>query len=216
MNKSVYTSYNPFFILPFIVWLIAGGFFLASYNKEALFMYVNSRYGEYSDVAMSYLTNLGEGVIIISTLLLLPLLIKKLRSPKYFGAALTANIGAFLLSQGLKSYFNHPRPLTYFQKGQLVHIAESWGHYYHRSFPSGHTTSAFALFCFLSLFLPPRYRAWGLLFFSLALVVAYSRIYLAAHFFLDVYVGSIIGTFFSIFAVSIFYTNTYRPMIKSS
>ena len=38
-----------------------------------------------------------------------------------------------------------------------------------------------------------KYNKWGLLFFLLALSVCYSRLYLAAHFFDDVYAGSIVG-----------------------
>lgn len=204
-DKPVYTSYNPFFLIPFALWVILGGFFLLNYDKQILFSYVNGRYSETRDVAMSFITFMGEGYIIIPVLLLLPVLVKKLRNRRYFFSALTANVGAFLLSQALKSYFNEPRPLAYFKEAGLVHIVEDWSHYYHRSFPSGHTTGTFAFFCFLSLFLTPHHRGWGLLFFAMALLTGYSRIYLAAHFFLDVYVGSLIGTVFSIFAVSVFY-----------
>lgn len=215
-DKQVYTSYNPFFLIPFTLWVILGGFFLSSYNKQILFSYVNSRYSETRDIAMSLITFMGEGFIIIPVLFLLPLLIKKLRSWRYIFTALTANVGAFLLSQTLKSYFNEPRPLTYFDNTTLVHIAKEWDHHYHRSFPSGHTTGAFAFFCFLSLFLTPHHKGWGLFFFAMALLAGYSRIYLAAHFFLDVYVGSIIGTVFSTFAVSVFYKTPYRAMTTSS
>jgi membrane-associated phospholipid phosphatase len=72
-----------------------------------------------------------------------------------------------------------------------------------RSFPSGHTCTAFCLFCFLAFILTPRYKWLGLVFFILAMAVGYSRIYLAAHFFLDVYVGSIIGVIFTILVVAI-------------
>lgn len=215
-GKQVYTSYNPFFLIPFMLWVVLGGFFLGNYNKQILFSYINSRYSEIRDITMYFVTHMGEGIFIIPILLLIPLLIKKLRTRKYILTALIANVGAFLISQALKSFFNEPRPLTYFKSSDLVHIAEEWEHHYHRSFPSGHTTGAFAFFCFLSLFLTPHHKGWGLFFFAMALSVAYSRIYLAAHFFLDVYVGSIIGTVFSIFAVSVFYKTPYRAMITSS
>ncbi|RYZ48512.1 MAG: phosphatase PAP2 family protein, partial [Sphingobacteriales bacterium] len=47
----------------------------------------------------------------------------------------------------------------------------------------------------------PRYRWLAVVFFVLAMAVGYSRIYLAAHFFIDVYVGSIIGVVFTILVV---------------
>jgi membrane-associated phospholipid phosphatase len=40
----------------------------------------------------------------------------------------------------------------------------------------------------------PDTKKFGALFFVLAMGVGYSRMYLAAHFFSDVYVGSVLGT----------------------
>ena len=37
----------------------------------------------------------------------------------------------------------------------------------------------------------------------MAMLVGYSRVYLAAHFVLDVYVGSIIGVFFTILVLAV-------------
>lgn len=57
------------------------------------------------------------------------------------------------------------------------------------SFPSGHTTAAFSLatsFCFLIPHL-------AILFILLALIVAFSRLYLGVHYVTDVSIGMIIG-----------------------
>jgi membrane-associated phospholipid phosphatase len=67
---------------------------------------------------------------------------------------------------------------------------------------------AFALFTFGAMFLKPPYRIWGALFFLSAMAVAYSRMYLAAHFFEDVYAGSLMGAGFSMLTVSVFYKTT--------
>lgn len=204
-QSRVYTSYNLFFLIPFLLWFLSGGVALFLYDKQLLFSYVNTNYSLYGDIAMYYITKMGESIFIIPLLISLPFVFKQLRTWKYLSAALLGNIGAFLLSQSLKSIYNEPRPLNFFQEAKWIHMADHWERYFHRSFPSGHTTGAFAAFCFLSLFLAPRHKWWGAIFFLLAVLVAYSRLYLAAHFFLDVYVGSIIGTFFSILAVRIFY-----------
>jgi membrane-associated phospholipid phosphatase len=79
-----------------------------------------------------------------------------------------------------------------------------------RSFPSGHTTGAFCLFCFLAILLPPRYKPLGLVCFLVALAVGWSRMYLAAHFFLDVYVGSILATVFVVCVVALMNRNQGR------
>jgi undecaprenyl-diphosphatase len=57
------------------------------------------------------------------------------------------------------------------------------------SFPSSHTANIFALATVLFLF----YRHLGLLFYVVALCVAYSRIYTGAHWPLDVVVGACVG-----------------------
>ena len=59
------------------------------------------------------------------------------------------------------------------------------------SFPSGHTISAFGLFCMMAFFLKKHYLK--LLVMVVAVLVAYSRVYLMQHFYVDVYVGSMIG-----------------------
>lgn len=211
MQKTkVYTSYNPFFLIPFLLWLVVGGVLLSIYDKGVLFAFFNSNYSDFGDVLMAMITNLGEGVFIFPAIILLLLTEKSYRNWRFMGAALLANVGAFLISQLLKSYFNFPRPLNYFNEAEWIHMLPDWERYFHRSFPSGHTTGVFAIFCFLSLLLTQRNRGWGFFFFTLALLGGFSRMYLAAHFFADVYVGSIIGTFFSILAISIFYKIPYH------
>jgi membrane-associated phospholipid phosphatase len=58
------------------------------------------------------------------------------------------------------------------------------------SFPSGHTSAAFALFACMALISP---RKWAPLWITAAWAVAYSRIYLSQHFLEDILLGSIIG-----------------------
>jgi membrane-associated phospholipid phosphatase len=62
-----------------------------------------------------------------------------------------------------------------------------------QSFPSGHTMTAFALALFLSILI--RNKFWGVLLLILAILVAYSRVYLFQHFPKDVFAGSIFGVF---------------------
>lgn len=202
--SNVYTAFNPYFLIPFFGWALFGIYAQWYWGKEAIFIFVNTHYSHSLDAMMSIITHMGEALFIIPVLLLL-FFNASFRNPRFAGAASLANIGAFLCSQGLKSIFNHPRPLNYFNEAAWIHILPQWDHVYHRSFPSGHTTGAFALFSFLAFLLPKRYQSIGLLLFMAALMVAYSRVYLAVHFFDDVWVGSILGTVFSILAIRIFY-----------
>lgn len=102
-----------------------------------------------------------------------------------------------LLSQFLKSeFFNlEPRPVTYFSATPgLVHHVPGVELWTYNSFPSGHTITAFSIaLTLLYLFAPRRVWTWSVLLFAWACSVGYSRMYLAEHFFKDVYGGAIIG-----------------------
>jgi undecaprenyl-diphosphatase len=67
----------------------------------------------------------------------------------------------------------------------------------HRSFPSGHANTAFATAMFLVL----MYGGWYWTSFIMASIVAYSRIYMGVHFFLDTLGGALLA----IIVVWIFY-----------
>lgn len=197
-SQKPYTSYNTYFLVPFITWVVVGGILLLSFDKETLFKAINLNYSSWADVVMLYTTKLGEGII--GTLILLVLFgYKQFRNWWYVVAALACNVLPSFIIQILKSGVGAPRPLKYFDHASWIHILPDWHHVTQRSFPSGHTCAAFSLFTFLAFLLPKKYRPYGIVLFLIALFVGYSRVYLAAHFFWDVYVGSIIGTLFTIF-----------------
>jgi membrane-associated phospholipid phosphatase len=154
---------------------------------------------------------MGEAIIIIPVLLSL-FIFKRFRSKKYFFAALLCNTLPFLLQQLLKSLFAVPRPMSYYKNPSWhIHYLKEWPLLFGRSLPSGHSVGAFSCFCFLSLLLPGKYKKFGLLFFVLALLVGYSRIYLAAHFLEDVYFGSIVGWITSTLIFSVMNKFNYIP-----
>lgn len=65
---------------------------------------------------------------------------------------------------------------------------------FHNSFPSGHTTTAFALACWVFLLTyRTRYRVWGYLALLLAGLVGLSRVYRGVHYPSDVLAGAAIG-----------------------
>ena len=61
--------------------------------------------------------------------------------------------------------------------------------------------SAFALFGLFALLVTQK-KVIGILIFGLAVLVGFSRVYLIHHFFIDIYVGSIIGTLLAIIIYS--------------
>lgn len=83
------------------------------------------------------------------------------------------------------------------------------------SFPSSHAANAFAAALFFALFYPKR--QW--IYFSIAALVALSRVYVGVHYPLDVIVGAIIGVFCALFVYACYkWVGRSRPqvLIKNS
>jgi len=172
--------------------VVAGGVLSAVFSKRALFEMVNSRYNGIVDTLMYYITMMGQAEVIVPVLAAL-MLLRAYRTIWYFVTALACNLIPVVIEQGLKSWYDLPRPMNFYHSATWIHMSKDWPVLLYRSFPSGHSEGAFSFFCFLALLLPAKHRVWGVVFFFLGLSVCYSRLYLAAHFFEDVYVGSIIG-----------------------
>jgi len=111
-------------------------------------------------------------------------------------AGATAGIVAGLL----KALFAQARPMRWFFDNyeEIWHslnlFEEEWRSWdIASSFPSGHATSAFALYSFLAFNARRGKQAISTLCFALAVMVAYSRMYLLYHFLRDVTVGAALG-----------------------
>jgi membrane-associated phospholipid phosphatase len=102
-----------------------------------------------------------------------------------------------LLAQGLKRVQENPRPGLYFSKPGMVHNVDGEMMKGKNSFPSGHTTTAFAMFGLLAF--ATRSKGLQLLYFVAACTVGYSRIYLGQHFTADVLAGAVLGFLTSYF-----------------
>ena len=87
-----------------------------------------------------------------------------------------------------KIFIGRARPDIFLKKGVYGFHGLSWDHHFH-SFPSGHTMAAFTLATSLS-YLFPRYRV---AFFSIAIILTISRIFLLGHFLSDVIGTAIIA-----------------------
>ena len=117
--------------------------------------------------------------------------------------ASSAMILSALSTQVLKHLVNAPRPLTWFAEHMPespLPLVESVRMNLWHSFPSGHTTSFFALALVASILLTSLHRVHRtprivvqIILFALATLGAYSRIYLSQHFALDVFAGILVG-----------------------
>ena len=180
---------NSAFFLPYLLFLLVGGILQWQYSQAEIFLFVNTHYQTWADYLFAYGTHLGDGLFYAAVVLLL-LFVRY----QYALTALTAFLLSGLTAQLLKrlAFAGALRPKAFFEKsGQVLHWVDGVEVHLHNSFPSGHATTAFSVFCLLSL-LAVR-KGWGWLWFTLALGAAYSRVYLGQHFFGDIFAGSIIG-----------------------
>jgi membrane-associated phospholipid phosphatase len=196
---------NAWFFLPFLLWIVTGAVLQAAFTHDELFLAINSAHAGWADVLMTGVTYIGDGI----TFGVMMALILAFRKYKLFLTAATVLIVTTIIVQAAKHYFDEPRPLKYFaENAYLVHTVKWVTVHGSCSFPSGHTTTAFSMFCFLALI--SNNKILGLLFVTLALLAAWSRIYLAQHFFVDVYVGSIVGTACSLLIYTLFQQGTSK------
>lgn len=197
---------NAYFFLPFLLWLLAGGVIQSSLTREELFTAINHNCSDWADVVMTAFTYLGDGLF-YAIVLLCFLLTQRYRQ---FFIGLASILLVAVLVQLIKHQVDAPRPLAYFPSKAMIHMVSWVPVHSYNSFPSGHSAAAFSLFCYLSL-INKKSKMWGLLFAALAMIAAYSRIYLAQHFFIDVYAGSVIGVFSSFLVYSLFeFRNTTK------
>lgn len=129
------------------------------------------------------LGNTGLGFIAVALLLLV------FRQTRRGGAtALTAMaLGMLVTNLTIKPLFTRPRPWVVMD-GFVSLVTSSDPH----SFPSGHTTAAFAFGVGLFLTLKPKWAKAAAL--AAAALMGLSRLYVGVHFPTDVLAGAVIGT----------------------
>ena len=180
-------NWSGWFYAPFLIALIAGAVILISVPKGDDVLFVNSLHSPILDYIFYYGTSLGNGWLYI--IVAAGLLWKNYRNAliALISFALTG-ISVQMMKKILFSDMMRPSVLL---ADESLHFVEGVKIMKQFSFPSGHSATAFSLFCLLSLFVN---RSWaGLLFLSMALIGGISRIYLVQHFFADVYFGALWG-----------------------
>ncbi|MEI7526273.1 MAG: phosphatase PAP2 family protein [Mariniphaga sp.] len=163
---------------------------LVSYGNTELFLHINSYHSAFGDFLFFYLTNLGDGVV--AALLILVLLWISFREALTF---LLITLAITIIVNILKDHIfpELDRPASYFSGLEVLHLVPGYDPPTLSTFPSGHTATAFSVGLYLSFLI--KNRAVKFLLFVLAVGVGYSRMYLAAHFPLDVLAGAAIGVF---------------------
>ncbi len=185
--KAIFKA-NLSFLLPYILFLIVGAILIAINTKSETHLGFNSFHNSLFDIVFYYITFLGDGLT--ATLVVIILLTVRFRYALIVG--LSNSISA-LITQTLKRtvFADVVRPKKFFEGIHDLYFVPGVDNYFYNSFPSGHATCAFSLYLASALIV--KNKKWKTLFFILALLIGYSRIYLSQHFFEDVYAGSLIG-----------------------
>ncbi|MCL2689697.1 MAG: phosphatase PAP2 family protein [Chitinispirillia bacterium] len=168
----------------------------------SLFEIINSRHSPFFDYFFEIVTQLGY--VFVTLPIVLIFVIKKVHKARLKKIILLILIGSAICAGTItttKLSVNRPRPAVYFEEKSIPCTPHIIGPVLEKySFPSGHTASAFAG----AMVLARLFGGWYWLSFIVAGAVGYSRIYVGAHFPLDVFGGMILGCFIM---RAIFYVN---------
>lgn len=196
MKQSIQLAGSrPAYFAGLLVFIAATGLLLGLNGKADAFLALNQFHPFWLNVFFINYTFMGDGIFAICLILFLFYLKRKQEA--------FAQIYAFLLSglmvQIIKNLVSAPRPRLFFEPGRYHYFLDQVSLANNSSFPSGHTATAFAIATVFVIML--RDAKWQLPVLLAAILVGYSRIYLAQHFVLDVLIGSLIGGFSGVLAI---------------
>ncbi len=149
-----------------------------------LFLFLNRFNFPIADKLMLVITSTGNGLVLIALILISLAIFDRKKIIRIPITVLLAGILGGVLVYILKSQIDLSRPLAIFPDAHFLGEPLKMG-----SFPSGHAQLSFST---AAVFSKEYKKSWKFLYLW-AFLVAYSRIYVGAHFPLDVIAGGIIG-----------------------
>ena len=203
MQERPANNFGIAFILATII-AIGTGILILVLGKNGSFQLINSNHNDLADQVFKYFTHYGDGLMWI------PLGIYCLfYRRKYFIAVVAGVIISTILAQFLKRvvYPDELRPISYLSEVFPVHVVDGVTMRKVHSFPSGHTTTAFAMALIMAYII--NRKTWSVILPVLASLAGYSRVYLAQHFPTDIFAGMCIGIVSAILSLLI-----YRKFIR--
>lgn len=201
---------HQWFSYPYLLLLLLCSYFIAVFTKADIHIFINQFHNPFADVFFSYITYMGDGIFIPVYFLILLMV-------KYRYALLLVIV--FLISglivQILKRsiFADALRPTEFLKDIYTLHLVPGVKQHCCKSFPSGHTATAFsAMVCFVYAFRSNVVKFSALM---LACLIAFSRVYLSQHFIIDIVVGSVIGVLVSVYA-NYFFNKVQNTWIDSN
>lgn len=202
---------NAVFIALSLILIAVLGLALIYIPKDQLHLLLCNRHTPARDIFYRYYTHVAEWfpyVVCIAVLLF-----GRIGDGVFASAAMLLSA---LFTQVVKRIVVAPRPLTWFSEHfpsiQLPLVDGVKMNLWY-SFPSGHTTSFFALAFVASILITSKLSSSSksssclvqLILVLLATLGGYSRIYLSQHFALDVFAGALVGTLITLVCYAVLY-----------
>jgi membrane-associated phospholipid phosphatase len=184
--KAILVTNRNFFFC-YLFFFLIGLIYLLAVGKAASFIELNPYHRGALDTFFVNVTFLGDGMF-AGIICLIFLVLRRWSRALQLIAAFAVSA---LVAQIMKNLFSMPRPKQFFPAGQYNYFIDGVTHIGFASFPSGHSTSVFALATLLAIF--DSNKRGNIFYLLAAIAVGYSRIYLGQHFLGDVLVGSGIG-----------------------
>lgn len=152
--------------------------------NQSVFLLINRYHCSFIDKLMLFFSYTGNGFSLAVVILVLLAIFDRKKMMRVFLTVLLAGVFGGVLVYLLKWKIDALRPLAIFPQAHFLGEPLKYG-----SFPSGHTQLAFST----AVVLAKEYKKTRNFFYLWAFIVGYSRIYVGAHFPLDVIAGSVIG-----------------------
>lgn len=168
------------------------GYWLMHDDKVSIHKTINAFVGnQWIDAFFKYITHVGDGIFAV--ILVFILAYYNFRNAifillSYVLASIVATIFKRIIYPDV---FRPDFTFKYFV-GEKLNLIDGIEMLSSNSFPSGHSTTAFAVFVALAFLV--KSNASKFLFLVTACVVAFSRTYISQHWLIDIYVASVIGT----------------------
>lgn len=198
MQERPANSFGIAFFFSILI-AVATGILILSLGKHGAFRLINGNHNEIADQFFKYFTYYGDAMMWVP-LGVFCLFFRR----KYFIAVVAGILISTIIAQFLKRvvYPDELRPITYLSENFPIHIVDGVKMKRVHSFPSGHSTTAFAMALIMAHML--NTKVWSIVLPLFAALAVYSRVYLGQHFPTDALAGMCIGIFSAVLSLLIY------------
>ncbi|TAG06759.1 MAG: phosphatase PAP2 family protein [Cytophagia bacterium] len=184
-------------LITLFIYFFLGALLIIFFKKGQFELWLNQQHHSFFDFLFYYITFIGDGLFSILMVILM----------LFYRWRIAVLIGITFAISGLLSLFLKqivfpiaPRPAAFFDELKIQNIyyvlSKQSEISFSNSFPSGHTTTTFALLIVFCLW--GKTEKYTIFWIFLAFLVALSRVYLLQHFWIDTYFGALLGTMVSV------------------